>query len=88
MHHTLQHLFLLILLNLPAQTVAGQDTIDLYPAQQGSLICWTETRTTPRPLKIYYLRVGLRCPNLEVFTMTGEDPDGTETSPWIYTEWL
>lgn len=87
MHHTPTHLFLLVLLNLLVPTVAGQDTIDLYKDKRGSLICWTETRSTPRPLKIYYLRVDLTCPNLEVLTMPGDDPDGdgpaesTLTSP-------
>jgi hypothetical protein len=53
-----------------------QDTLDLNPGQKGTLICWTETRTAPRRLKIYCIRVDLTCRNLEVFTLTGEDPDG------------
>jgi hypothetical protein len=56
--------------------VRSQDTLDLFPAEKGSLVCWTETRTVPRPLKIYYLRIDLASRDLEVFTMTGEDPDG------------
>ncbi|MCX6227308.1 MAG: phosphodiester glycosidase family protein [Bacteroidia bacterium] len=57
-------------------TAVSQDTLDLYPVQKGSLVCWTETRAAPRPLKIYYLRLDLSCPDLEVVTMTGADPDG------------
>jgi len=57
-------------------TAVSQDTLDLYPGQKGSLICRTETRTAPRPLKIYYIRVDLTCHNLEIFTLPGEDPDG------------
>jgi hypothetical protein len=54
----------------------GQEVLDLYPTQPGSLICWTEIRTTPRPLRIYYLKVALNAQDLEVITLAGEDPDG------------
>lgn len=54
----------------------SQDTVDLYPDHAGALLCWTEVRTEPRPLRIHYLRVDLTCPYLEVFTLTGDDPDG------------
>jgi hypothetical protein len=54
----------------------GQEVRDLFPQQPGSLTCWTETRATPRPLKIHYLKVSLKSPDLEVLTLTGEDPDG------------
>ncbi|MBN1570562.1 MAG: phosphodiester glycosidase family protein [Acidobacteria bacterium] len=54
----------------------GQEVLDLYPDQPGSLICWSETRTTPRPLRIYYLKIALNTPDLEVITLAGEDPDG------------
>lgn len=53
-----------------------QEILDLFPDQPGSLICWTEIRQTPRPLRIYYLKVALNAPGLEVFTLPGEDPDG------------
>ncbi|MFA6128133.1 MAG: phosphodiester glycosidase family protein [Bacteroidales bacterium] len=67
---------LLILLSLSGYIAEGQDTTDLNPTQKGTLTCWTEVRSEPRPLRIYYLRADLTCRNLEVFTLTGEDPDG------------
>jgi hypothetical protein len=54
----------------------AQERVDLFPEQPGSLICWTETRTDPRPLRIYYLKVSLKVPELEVGTFSGDDPDG------------
>ena len=54
----------------------AQDTTDLYPVMKGSLVCWTESRSSPRPLKIHFTRVDLTCNRLEVITLTGEDPDG------------
>ncbi len=54
----------------------GQEALDLYPDRPGSLICWTETRSTPRPLRIYYLKVALNTQDLEVIALAGEDPDG------------
>lgn len=54
-----------------------QDTLDLYPAHKGSLVCWTEAHSRPGPLKIHYLRLDLSCPDLELITMTGPDPDGS-----------
>jgi len=54
----------------------GQDTVDLCPDQPGALICWTETRSTPRILRIHYLKVALNAHRLEVFALPGEDPDG------------
>ncbi len=54
----------------------GQSVLDLFPDQPGALTCWTETRSAPRPLRIYYLKVALNSPKLEVFTLPGDDPDG------------
>jgi exopolysaccharide biosynthesis protein len=53
-----------------------QDVLNLFPDNPGSLICWTETRSTPRPLRIHFLKVALNVGQLEVFTLPGEDPDG------------
>ena len=72
-----KYFILLISLSLYAQTVSAQDTLDLFPEQHGSLQYWTQTLTTPRPLKIHYLRADLTCPGLEVFTLPGNDPDGS-----------
>lgn len=54
----------------------AQDTLDIFPASKGSLVSWSEIRSSPRPLAIYYLRVDLTCRNLELMAMPGEDPDG------------
>jgi hypothetical protein len=54
----------------------SQETLDLYPDQPGSLSCWTEIRSDPRPLRIYFLRIDLNIKKLEVVTLPGEDPDG------------
>ena len=54
----------------------GQDVLDLFPEKPGSLVCWTETRTAPRPLKIYYLKAALNASGLEAFALPGNDPDG------------
>jgi len=54
----------------------GQEALDLFPDQPGSLICWTEVRSAPRPLRIHYLRVALNTPELEVISLPAEDPDG------------
>ncbi len=70
------HLLTIFILALPVLPGKAQDTIDLYKPQKGSLIYWTETRTVPRPLKIYCLRLDLTCPDLELFTLPGVDPDG------------
>jgi exopolysaccharide biosynthesis protein len=53
-----------------------QNALDLLPDQPGALICRTEVRTTPRPLRIYYLRAALDNPKLEVIALPGDDPDG------------
>jgi exopolysaccharide biosynthesis protein len=54
----------------------GQDAIDLFPKAPGALTVWSETRSTPRPLRIHYLKVSFNVPELEVFTLPAEDPDG------------
>ena len=54
----------------------GQEVLDLFPDQPGSLICWTEVRKEPRPLRIHNLRVALNAPELEVISLPAEDPDG------------
>jgi hypothetical protein len=54
----------------------GQDVLDLFPEKPGSLVCWAETRTVPRPLKIYYLKATLNASGLEAFALPGDDPDG------------
>ncbi|HTY63099.1 MAG TPA: phosphodiester glycosidase family protein [Acidobacteriota bacterium] len=53
-----------------------QERLDLFPGKPGTLVCWTETRTVPRPLKIYYLKAGLNGSGLEAFALPGDDPDG------------
>jgi exopolysaccharide biosynthesis protein len=53
-----------------------QDALDLFSDQPGALVCRTEVRTTPRPLRIYYLKIALNNPKLEVITLPGDDPDG------------
>jgi hypothetical protein len=40
------------------------------------LVCWSEAWQTPRPVRFYVLRVDLRSPLYEVFTVVGDDPDG------------
>ncbi len=70
------YLIFLIIACWISRTGDAQDTLDLYPARKGALICWTETLSSPRPLKIYYLKLDLTCPDLELISMPGEDPDG------------
>jgi hypothetical protein len=53
-----------------------QDIADLFPDRPGSLSCWSEERSTPRPLLIHYLKAALDVDGLEVLTLPGEDPDG------------
>jgi len=52
------------------------ETLDLFPERPGGLVCWTEIRSTPRPLRIHYLKVVLNADVFEVFALPGEDPDG------------
>jgi hypothetical protein len=54
-----------------------QEILDLFPEKPGALICWTETRSAPRPLKIHYLKATLTASALEVFAIPGDDPDGS-----------
>ncbi len=53
-----------------------QEALDLFPDQPGSLLCWTEAKSTPRTLKIHFLKISLTSPGLEVIAVPGEDPDG------------
>ena len=55
---------------------SAQETLDLFPERPGSLICWSETRSDPRPIRIHYLKVALNSGGLEVMALPGEDPDG------------
>ena len=57
-------------------TAFAQDTLDIYPAHNGALLYWLDSRTAPRPLKIHCLRINLQDSGLQVITMPGEDPDG------------
>jgi len=47
---------------------------DLKEAQP--LIYWSESWWTPRPVRFYFLRIDLRNPEYEVFTILADDPDG------------
>ena len=70
-----------ILMSIPSlllicSIVYSQEILDLLPDQPGILICWTEDRSTPRAIKIHFLKIDLRFKGLEVITLPGEDPDG------------
>lgn len=52
------------------------EIIDLLPEEPGALFCWTETLSNPRPLKTHFLMINLTSKDLEVITMSGDDPDG------------
>lgn len=67
--------WILAVILLPS-VLLSRDKLDLFPERPGALVCWTEVRSEPRPLRIHYLKAALDVPELEVFTMTGEDPDG------------
>jgi hypothetical protein len=54
----------------------AQEVLDLYPERPGALICWTESRSIPRPLKIHFLKASLNARELEVIALYGDDPDG------------
>ncbi len=54
-----------------------QGVLDLLPERPGSLICWTEIRSAPRMLRIYYLRVALDAREFEIVSLPGDDPDGS-----------
>lgn len=69
-------LIVLIIMSPGLAEAISQDTIDLYPARPGALICWQESRLIPRNQKICCLRMDLTCSDLQVFTLTGPDPDG------------
>lgn len=55
----------------------GQETLDLFPEHPGALTCWTETRSAPRPLRLYFLKIALDAKDLEVIALPGDDPDGS-----------
>lgn len=40
------------------------------------IVCWSETRDVPRPVKIHFIRIDLSNPDYEIFTMISDDPDG------------
>lgn len=54
----------------------AREIIDLVPGHPGTLFCWTESHTNPRPLKTYFLMVDLTSKDLEVIAIPGDDPDG------------
>ena len=53
-----------------------QEVLDLFPEKPGALVCWRETRSVPRPIKIHYLKAALTASSLEVFAIPSNDPDG------------
>jgi hypothetical protein len=76
--NALKKILILVLLSASVMSQPGscQDTIDLYPDHPGSLLYWSEARESPRLLKIFCLKVNLQDPELQVITISGEDPDG------------
>ncbi|OGV58671.1 MAG: hypothetical protein A2283_02525 [Lentisphaerae bacterium RIFOXYA12_FULL_48_11] len=40
------------------------------------IVCWAETRETPRPIKIRFIRFDLENNDYELITMVSDDPDG------------
>ncbi len=52
-----------------------QDALDLFPDSPGALICWTEIRTSPRPLRMHFLKVSLEAEQIEVVALPADDPD-------------
>ena len=72
----MKKLLVVLALALFSSLAGGQGVLDLAPDQPGTLTCWTEIGSTPRPLRIHFLKVALNTPKLEVFTLTGDDPDG------------
>jgi hypothetical protein len=55
--------------------------------QEAPLVCWSETLTAPRPLRLHFLRADLHDPRIEPCVILADDPDGagpaeaTLTSP-------
>jgi exopolysaccharide biosynthesis protein len=41
----------------------------------GTLVCWSETLTSPRPLAIYFLKFSVNDPELELVVLPSLDPD-------------
>ncbi len=54
----------------------AREALDLFPERSGTLICWTESRSAPRPLHICYLKIAIDSEGLEVIALAGKDPDG------------
>jgi hypothetical protein len=52
------------------------EIVDLFPEKPGTLTCWTETGSEPRPTRTHFLKVALGSGVLEVLALPGEDPDG------------
>jgi len=52
------------------------EIMDLLPGRPGTLTCWTETGSDPRPIRIHFLRIVLDTGVVDVLTLPGEDPDG------------
>jgi hypothetical protein len=46
------------------------------PDNAAPLVCWSETRSGPRPLHVHFLRVDLRSPEYEPCALIADDPDG------------
>jgi len=65
-------IFVLILI---CCTGFSQEKLDLFPEKSGALSCWTEIRSDPRLLRIYFLKAELN-DGLEIFSLSGDDPDG------------
>ncbi|MBN1671459.1 MAG: phosphodiester glycosidase family protein [Kiritimatiellae bacterium] len=42
----------------------------------GPLVCWTETRTRPRPLAVHVIRLDLHNPRYALTVLLADDPDG------------
>lgn len=74
MKRALQHITAFFIL---CSIGCGQEPLDLFPDQPGTLTCWTEKRSDPRPLRIHFLKISLSAGDLEVIALPGEDPDGS-----------
>lgn len=73
-------LFLVILTNglfaANGQNTLQDDSIFLHKGP-GTLVCWKEVRATPRPLAIYFLKLAIDDPKLQLTTIPSIDPDYT-----------
>jgi exopolysaccharide biosynthesis protein len=87
-----QHRFcLLIILCITGLIPAnGQDRLPydsiLVSKGPGTLACWKETRTVPRPLSIYFLKIAIHDPRLELITLPSIDPDSIGPAEGILTK--